>query len=71
MKTVLKNGEYERVPNEVADTLVKSKGYKFVSKGEWKKNVRDISSKIEEPKEGDILPERVEKKKPYQKKKKS
>jgi len=66
MKTIFKNGEYERVPDEVAENAVKHKGFKYVSKSEWKINTRPVLElKEEEPK--------VEKetKKSYQKKKKS
>lgn len=41
MKTILKNGTYQRVSNEVAEREV-AKGAKFVSKSEWKQNVRDF-----------------------------
>lgn len=40
MKTVFKNGVYERVDNEVAETRVNNQGWKFVSKSEWKTNAR-------------------------------
>ena len=41
MKTILKNGTYQRVSNEVAEREV-AKGARFVSKTEWKINVRDL-----------------------------
>lgn len=41
MKTILKNGEYLRVTDEVGEQQVKI-GAKFVSKSEWKINVRDV-----------------------------
>lgn len=51
MKTILKNGTYQRVSNEVAEREV-AKGAKFASKSEWKKNVRDAKKiAIEEVKE--------------------
>ena len=40
MKTVFKNGVYDRVDNEVAETRVKNQGWKFVPKSEWKTNAR-------------------------------
>lgn len=42
MKTILSNGSYERVKEEIADTEVKFGRAKFVPKTEWKKNVRDV-----------------------------
>lgn len=51
MKTILKNGTYLRVSNEVAEREV-AKGAKFASKSEWKQNVRDAKKiAIEEVKE--------------------
>jgi len=41
MKTILKNGTYQRVSNEVAEREV-AKGARFASKTEWKINVRDL-----------------------------
>lgn len=41
MKTIIKNGEYLRVTDEVGEQQVKI-GAKFVSKSEWKINVRDV-----------------------------
>lgn len=40
MKTIFKDGVYDRVDNEVGELRVKSQGWKFVPKEEWKKNVR-------------------------------
>ena len=45
MKTILKNGTYQRVSNEVAEREV-AKGAKFVSKSEWKQNVRDVQKVV-------------------------
>jgi hypothetical protein len=45
MKTILKNGTYQRVSNEVAEREV-AKGAKFASKSEWKKNVRDVQKVV-------------------------
>ena len=42
MKTILSNGDYQRVTNEVADSEVKMGRAKFAPKTEWKKNVRDV-----------------------------
>jgi hypothetical protein len=44
MKTIISNGTYKRVSNEVADTEVSFGRAKFVPKSEWKENVRDIKS---------------------------
>lgn len=69
MKTIIKNGVYERVSDEVGEFKVRNQGYKFVSKSEWKLNFRDLQKK-EEPK---IVVEekQIVKKKNYQKPKKS
>lgn len=50
MKTVFKNGTYERLSDEMAEYEVRNKNAQYRSKSEWKKNVRDIS-KEEEDKE--------------------
>ena len=42
MKTIISNGVYLRVDNEVADREVSFGRAKFAPKSEWKKNVRDI-----------------------------
>ena len=44
MKTIFKNGTYERVSNEVADYEVRVGKAKYTSKIEWKKNTRSIVS---------------------------
>lgn len=44
MKTVFKNGVYERVDNEVGEIRVKNQGWKYVPKSEWKTNVRDTKT---------------------------
>lgn len=41
MKTIIKNGKYDRVNNSDADIRVKA-GWSFCPKSEWKKNVRDF-----------------------------
>ena len=40
MKTIFKNGTYERVSNEVADYEVRMGKAKYASKIDWKKNTR-------------------------------
>ena len=40
MKTVVKEGSYARLEDQEADKRVEA-GWKFCSKSEWKKNVRD------------------------------
>jgi len=40
MKTVFKNGVYDRVNEEVAETRVNNQGWKYVPKSEWKTNTR-------------------------------
>ena len=42
MKTIFKGEVYDRVDDSTADFKVKSQGWKFVPKSEWKKNVRDF-----------------------------
>ena len=43
MKTILKNGTYERVSNEVADYEVKVGKAKYASKMDWKKTTRSVA----------------------------
>jgi hypothetical protein len=43
MKTIFKNGAYERVSDEVAEISVRHQGAKYVSKSEWKLNARNIT----------------------------
>ena len=40
MKTIFKNGTYDRVSEEVADGQVKHHGWKYVPKSEWKTATR-------------------------------
>lgn len=40
MKTIFKNGVYDRVNEEVAESNVKHHGWKYVPKSEWKLNAR-------------------------------
>lgn len=42
MKTIFKNGTYQRVSNEVAEKEVKFGSAKFAPKSEWKSSVRGI-----------------------------
>lgn len=42
MKTIFKNGTYQRVSNEVAEKEVKFGSAKFASKSEWKTSIRDV-----------------------------
>ena len=42
MKTILCNGVYQRVTDEVADHEVKMGRAQFAPKSDWKKNVRDV-----------------------------
>jgi hypothetical protein len=67
MKTIFKNGTYERVSDEVAEQKIKQ-GFKFVSKQEWKKNWRDIQ-KVETPPEVVIANETKSEKKLQRRKK--
>lgn len=63
MKTIFKDGIYERVDNEVGEVRTKFQGWKFVSKSEWKKNVRDIktvSKAVEETKKEETLSKKAE-----------
>ena len=50
MKTILKNGEYLRVSEEVAEIQVRG-GAKYVPKSEWKINVRDTKTEAAEEQE--------------------
>jgi hypothetical protein len=47
MKTILRNGAYERVSNEVAEHEVSFGRAKYAPKSEWKKNVRDVQKSVE------------------------
>ena len=42
MKTIFKNGTYERVSNEVAEHEVKVGKAKYASKMDWKKTTRSL-----------------------------
>ena len=41
MKTIFKNGTYQRVSDEVAEKKVNKEGWNFVPKSEWKEKIRD------------------------------
>lgn len=43
MKTIKKNGNYERLKDAEAREKVRVAGWAFCPKSEWKQNVRDIS----------------------------
>ena len=43
MKTIFKNGTYERVSNEVAEHEVKMGRAKYASKMDWKKTTRNTT----------------------------
>ena len=47
MKTIFKNGVYDRVNEEVADSNVKHHGWKFVPKSEWKLNTRVVKTEVQ------------------------
>ena len=46
MKTIIVNGTYERVSDEIARLRV-SAGAKYVPKSEWKLNVRNLETEAE------------------------
>lgn len=63
MKTIFKDGAYDRVDNEVGEVRVKYQGWKFVPKTEWKKNVRDIkteSQEVQETKKEETISKKAE-----------
>ena len=47
MKTILKNGVYDRVNEEVAESNVKHHGWKYVAKSEWKNATRASKSETQ------------------------
>ena len=61
MKTIMINGTYERVSDEIAHLKVRS-GAKYVPKSEWKVNVRDVKQP-EEQKVQEIKSEKTKSKK--------
>jgi hypothetical protein len=48
MKTIFKNGAYERVSEEVAEISVRHQGARYVSKAEWKQATRSVKSETVE-----------------------
>lgn len=48
MKTIYRNGTYERVSDEVAERAVKDGTANYAPKEKWKKTVRDLKTKKEE-----------------------
>lgn len=44
MKTIFKNGSYDRVGEEEAESNVKFHGWKYVPKSEWKLSTRSAVS---------------------------
>jgi len=48
MKTIFKNGAYERVGEEVAESQVKYHGWKYVPKSEWKAATRVLVTEAQE-----------------------
>ena len=46
MKTIISNGAYQRVSNEVAEHEVSFGRAKYVPKSEWKKNARDLNKTV-------------------------
>lgn len=66
MKSIFKNGAYDRVSDEMAETRVKSQGWKFVSKTEWKANSRAtvvVENKVETDKKDETLSKKAERRK--------
>jgi len=47
MKTIFKNGVYDRVNEEVADSNVRYYGWKYVPKSEWKATTRTSKTEIQ------------------------
>ena len=47
MKTVFKDGVYERVDNEVGEIRTKNQGWKYVPKSEWKQNARVVKTEAQ------------------------
>jgi hypothetical protein len=66
MKTIEKNGEIRRTDDINAERKVKSEGWAYCPKSKWKG-----STKVQVPDTGIVVNVEVEKKIPYQKKKKS
>jgi hypothetical protein len=67
MKILEKDGKYQKVSNDwIADNKVKQLGYRYASREEWKKNVRDVNKTLKESTKTEEVP--VEKKKSKPKK---
>ena len=50
MKILIKDGKYEKVPNDfIAEQKVKLYGYQYAKKQDWKSNVRDVKVVEESP----------------------
>lgn len=47
MKTVFKDGAYERVADEVGEIRTKNQGWKYVPKSEWKQNARVVKTEAQ------------------------
>lgn len=45
MKTIKKNGRYERLDEQEARLKVTTAGWSYCPKSEWKENVRDANRK--------------------------
>lgn len=52
MKTIAKDGSYQRLSNQDAEQKVKS-GWKYCPKSDWKTNVRDTGKPTQEEIESD------------------
>ena len=48
MKTIFKNGTYERVSNEIAEQEVKFKRAAYAPKSEWKASARSVKTEKQE-----------------------
>ena len=47
MKILEKDGNYRKVPNDwIADNLVKTMGWKYSNRSDWKKDVRDVKKQV-------------------------
>ena len=47
MKTIKNNKKFQRTNDADAENLVKTKGWKYCPKSEWKEKVRDVNKKEE------------------------
>ena len=47
MKILEKDGAYRKVANDwIADNLVKTMGWKYSNRSDWKKDVRDVKKQV-------------------------